>query len=158
MTTNEIFKRMLDWIYINQLATNQTEVGRKVGINETSMSRILNDQVKKVKQETLWKVNAAYGNPFNPEWMRGESDVMLLADLSPDTTTIVTPKDVPSQAHVDPTTQLIAVKDEIITILRSQLADKDALIESKERYINILQQQLLDLRTPKESRNDSSGL
>ena len=156
MTTNEIFKRMLDWIYINQLATNQTEVGRKAGIHEVSMSRILNDQVKKVKQETLWKLNAAYGNPFNPEWMRGESDVMLLADLNHDTTTSVTPMDVSEQVHIAPTTQLIAAKDEIIAILRSQLADKDALIESKERYIKILQQQIFDLHNLKRSQDDVS--
>ena len=156
MTTIEIFKRMLDWIYTNQLATNQTEVARAAGLNETTMSRILHGVVKKMKLETLWKVNAAYGNPFNPEWLRGESDVMLLADLTPDTTTVDTVMDMSAKVQTNLTAQLIAAKDEIIATLRNQLADKDALIESKERYIKILQQQLLDLRNLQRSKVDAS--
>jgi transcriptional regulator with XRE-family HTH domain len=156
MTTIEIFKKMLDWIYDNQLASNQTEVARKIGMNPVSMSKIHNGKTKSVKQETLRAVNAAYGNVFNHDWLRGESDVMLLADLTPDTTTDVTAIDESAQVPTDLTPQLIASKDEIITILRSQLADKDALIESKERYIKILQQQIFDLHNLKRSQDDVS--
>lgn len=150
MTTTEIFMKMVYWLVDNTEMRNPTAVARKAGINAANVTKIKTGKSKSVKYETMVKLNNAFGNRFNPEWMRGESDVMLLVDLSPDTTTIVTPKDVPSQAHIDPTTQLIAAKDEIIAILRSQLADKDALIESKERYINILQQQILNLHNSKQ--------
>ena len=151
MTTNEIFKRMLDWICDNQLAPNQTEVARAAGLNETTVSRIVKGHVKSVKQETLRAINAAYGNVFNPDWLRGESGVMHAEDLAQEGTLVgvgVHGK-ASTPAPTDLTTQLLAAKDEIIATLRNQLTDKDALIESKERYINILQQQLIDLRNPK---------
>lgn len=149
MTTNEIFKRMLDWLYVNTDVHNQVELARKTGVNEVTISRVLNGKIKRVKQETLRKVNSAFGNVFNPEWMRGESDVMLLANLTSYTTKDATIMDISTQVHTDLTPQLIAAKDEIITILRSQLTDKDALIKSKESYIEILQQQIIDLRNLK---------
>ena len=83
MTTIQIFRKMFDYLVANKLIHNQTELARAVGLNEVSVSRILNGQVKKTKQETLWKVNVNFGNVFNPEWLRGESDVMLAADLAP---------------------------------------------------------------------------
>ena len=82
MTTVEKLKRMLDWIYTNTEVHNQTGVARKIGMNPVSMSKIHNGKTKSVKQETLRAINAAFGNVFNPEWLRGESDVMLLADVN----------------------------------------------------------------------------
>lgn len=142
MTTNDIFKRMLNWIYDSTDAQNQTDVARSIGMNPVSMSKILNGKTKKVKPETLRKVNAAYGNPFNPEWLRGESDVMLLADLTPGTTTGGTAMAEPTQVHTSLTDQLIAAKDETIAALKRELSAKDDLIA-------LLQQQIADLHIPK---------
>ncbi|MBQ8713025.1 MAG: hypothetical protein IJ551_09460 [Prevotella sp.] len=161
MTKIEIFKRMLDWIYANKLAANQTEVGRQAGINEVHVSRILNGYVKSVKQETLWKVNAAYGNVFNPDWMRGESDVMLIADLAPAKGAVSIGTHAPSSPTPPPTpgvdaltAALLAAKDETIAALRAQLAEKDRtiatkddVIASKDAHISTLQQQVMGLRT-----------
>lgn len=147
MTTIEIFKRMLDWLYDNQLASNQTEVARKTGIHPTHMSKIHIGKIKSVKQETLRAVNAAYGNPFNPEWLRGESDVMLADDLALDGASVGV--DAHGQPSVpiptDLTAQLLAAKDESIAALKREQAAKDATIAAKDDLIASLQQQIADL-------------
>lgn len=146
MTTIEIFKKMYDWLCANCGIVNQVEVARAAGINEVTVSRILNNQVKKASMETLHKVNAAYGHVFNPAWIRGESDVMLTADtrckhstqINTDVHGVSSPT--PSATAVDAlTAALLASKDETITAQKRELAAKDALIAN-------LQQQLSDLR------------
>lgn len=156
MTTIETFKKMLDWLYANTEANNQTDVARKAGMSQVTMSRILNGKVKNVKPETLRAVNDAYGNVFNPEWMRGESSVMLIADLP------ATGSDAsPSEAHSPTlpgiegiTAAIIKAKEETIEALRGQLDDKermisgkDEVIASKDALIDALQQQITTLRT-----------
>lgn len=169
MTSNEIFAKMLDWIFANTEDRYNADVAKRANINATSVSRILNGQVKKASQDTLRAVNAAYGNVFNPEWLRGKSDVMLAADLDRQDAADGTdmqqsaPMYAPNhQAMVD-FNRIIAAKDEAyeslrgtleskeetIAELRGRLADKDALIQEKERTINSLQQQLYELQTEK---------
>lgn len=149
MTTIQIFRKMFDYLVSNKLIPNQTELARAAGLNEVSVSRILNGQVKSTKQETLWKVNVAFDNIFNPEWMRGESDVMLVSDLAPvnANTPAGSPSSEPSPTPPDTLNALLAAKDaiisckdEMIAALRSQLADKDVIIGN-------LQQQLTTVRT-----------
>lgn len=153
--TIKAFKKMLDWLYANTDANNQTDVARKAGINQVTMSRILNGKVKCVKPETVRAINAAYGKVFNPEWMRGESDVMLIADMvtgspasdaSPSAVSSPTPSD-----NVNAT--LLAAKEETIAALRAQLeekdrriADKEELITAKNERIDSMQEQLAVLR------------
>ena len=147
MTTIEIFKRMLDWIFANTDAKNQTDVARRAGLNETTVSRIMKCRVKSVKPETLRDVNTAFGNVFNPEWMRGESDVMLVADLARVCT------DHPATQTADQTAALLAANDEVIASLKRELAAKDdiiaakdGIISTKDKLIDTLQQQIGDLR------------
>ena len=150
MTTIRIFQQMFDHLVANKMIHNQTELARAAGVNEVTVSRILNGQVRKAKQETLWKVNTTFGNIFNPEWLRGDSDIMLAAELQSSNPNMpAVPSDVGAPTSSSLVNAALAAKDEIITILRSQLTDKDALIESKERCIEILQQQIFDLRNPK---------
>lgn len=163
MTTIQIFRKMFDYLVANKLIPNQTELARAAGLNEVSVSRILNGQVKKTKQETLWKVNVAFGNVFNPDWMRGDSDVMLAADLAPvsaeaagtapeATAPASFPGGNPSPTPPDSFAALLAAKDETIAskddtiaALRSQLADmtaaKDEIIAAKDALISTLRQQ-----------------
>lgn len=148
MTTVEKLKKMLDWIYANTETHNQTGVARKIGMNPVSMSKIHNGKTKNVKQETLRAVNAAFGNVFNPEWLRGESDVMLMADLTVSQSSPALPR-----RPTDPTTILLAAKDETIASLKRELAAKDdviaakdGIIATKDKLISTLQQQIDDLR------------
>ena len=149
MTTNEIFAKMLDWIFANTDSTKNVDVARKAGLNETSVSRILNNRVKTTKQETLRAVNAAYGNVFNPEWLRGKSDVMLVADLQ-ENGAGMQQSAAPDMSSVN---AIVAAKDETIAELHRQLADKDAALKrelaDKERYIAHLEEELAALKSEK---------
>ncbi len=173
MTSNEILAKMLDWIFVNTDSKKNVDVARKAGLDAVTISRILNGRVKKAKQETLRAVNAAYGNVFNPEWLRGKSDVMLVADLAHATTEVNTASQQPEPVLApDYHTMLrfnsqIAAKDEIIAAkddriadllrqlagmeetMKRELADKDAIIEVKEKYINLLERQIAELRSEK---------
>lgn len=139
---NEIFKQMLDWIYANTEAHNQADVARKSGLFEATISRALNGKIKRVKQETLRKVNSAFGNVFNPAWLRGDSDIMLVADLAEDNNNDffkTVPSVSPSSTDSPTTSSLInatlAAKDETIMSLKRELSTKDDLIAALREQI-----------------------
>lgn len=154
MTTVEKLKRMLDWIYTNTETHNQTGVARKIGMNPVSMSKIHNGKTKSVKQETLRKINAAFGNVFNPEWLRGESDVMLLADVNKQLSASALPAtDGMAAVIIDSLKREISGKNETIASLKREsaakddvIAAKDGIIAANDKLISTLQQQIDDLR------------
>jgi len=135
---NEIFKQMLDWIYANTEAHNQADVARKSGLFEATISRALNGKIKRVKQETLRKVNSAFGNVFNPAWIRGDSDIMLVADLAPISST-QPQTTMPGETDAADMSSLInaalAAKDETIMSLKRELSAKDDLIAALREQI-----------------------
>jgi hypothetical protein len=144
---------MLDWIYANTETHNQTGVARKIGMNPVSMSKIHKGKTKSVKQETLRAVNAAFGNVFNPEWLCGESDVMLLADVEQQSAATLPAVDDMARVIIESLKRELAVKEETIAVLRSQLSDKDDIIATKDKtistqdkLIDTLYQQIGDLR------------
>lgn len=169
ISTNEIFAKMLDWIFTNTDSKRNVDVAKMSGIDETTISRILNGRVKKTKQDTLRAINAAYGNVFNPEWLRGKSDVMLMADLVNQQPGIGTgrhqqaPMTVPDYPTMLGVNSLIAAKDEayealkgkleakeeVITELRGRLSDKDEIIRQKDILISKLENQILELNVEK---------
>lgn len=135
---NEIFKQMLDWIYANTEAHNQADVARKSGLFEATISRALNGKIKRVKQETLRKVNSAFGNVFNPAWLRGDSDIMLVADLAPISSTqsqTTTPSETDTADMSSLINAALAAKDETIMSLKRELSTKDDLIAALREQI-----------------------
>lgn len=122
MNTTDVFMTMTKWIIDNTDVRNLTEVARLSGINPITVTKVKHGYVKSVRQETLKKINNAFGNVFNPDWLHGESEVMLIKDL-------VNPEK-------DPTfSDLLAAKEDIIAALRGQLADKDKVIASQDEVI-----------------------
>jgi len=147
MTTTEIFLKMVYWLVDNTEMANPTAVARKAGINAANVTKIKTGKNKSVQYETMVKLNNAFGNVFNPEWMRGKSDVMLMADLAPVGTTQSSP------TPPDATAVLLAAKDETIAVLKRELAAKDdiiaakdGIIGTKDALIDTLRQQIGDLR------------
>ena len=74
---NERFKAVLDWLYENGKVSDQRELSEVTGITETTISRILNGKVRQPSEDTLRKLNSAFGNIFNMQFFRGESDDMF---------------------------------------------------------------------------------
>lgn len=167
MSTQERFKQMLDWLYANRNVKNQAYIALTAGINATTVSRILKGRVKSVKLETLRAVNAAYGNVFNPEWIRGDSDIMLAADVKPaespaPSPTAAVPSGFPDGAGALDMSSLVnaalAAKDETIASLKRELDGKDVAIAmlreqltERTTLMQSIQQQSADLSAKYEA-------
>ena len=121
MTTNEIFVTMVAWIVDNTEMRNPTQALRKAGLDAANYSKIKSGTNKSVKYEIMLKLNKAFGKPFNPEWMRGKSDVMLVDDIA--------------QICSDKRSEPVDMTASLIASLRDQLADKERIIASKEETI-----------------------
>ena len=79
---NQLFKVAVDYIYQEHLADSQGELAKKIGISDSALSRIMNDK-KFVGDDTLRKMNEAFGGIFNMAYFRGEDpQCMLMEDLA----------------------------------------------------------------------------
>ena len=78
---NELFKVAVDYIYKEHLVGSQGELAEKIGISASALSRIMSNK-KFVGDDTLRKMNEAFGNRFNMAYFRGEDpQCMLMEDL-----------------------------------------------------------------------------
>ena len=64
------------WLVRNKFLRTKGELAQRVGIAHTTLSRILNGQVAP-SEETLVKLNEAFDNRFNIEYLMGISDDMF---------------------------------------------------------------------------------
>lgn len=159
------FARVVDWLRVNGFIHNQKDLANRIGSTETTISRNKHGNVGRTDEETLAKFNAVFGDTINIAYLRGESEVMLVADLHQQEriNTCVNLQSKPV-SHTCETNQgvsctdkfvnaTLAAKDETIAALKHELDAKDETIAAlrdqiadKERYISSLQQQLRDLR------------
>ena len=153
---NKFFARAFDWLYQHGKAIDQTDISRKTGISKTTISRIINYGVNRPDEKTIRRLNDAFGNVFNPDFLRGQSDIMLTSELSSDNKPVVadlhvlTP-DMPDYPSLVNAT--IAAKDDAIASAKREASAKDETIESlkrevatKDSYIKMLEQQVKDLQ------------
>ena len=81
---NEIFLAVLDWLHKNKNVRDQAHLAAIMGISTNSMSRIMTGK-NDPSEVTLRKLNEAFGNIFNMDYLRGKDPYhMLVADLSED--------------------------------------------------------------------------
>lgn len=81
---NEIFVHVLDWLHLNKKVRDQAHLAEIIGIDATSMSRIMNGK-NAPSEKTLRKLNEAFGNIFNMNYLRGKDPYhMLVSDLAED--------------------------------------------------------------------------
>ena len=69
MTKNERFKKALDWLYSEGLIVDQQELSSKTGINEATISRILNNKVRQPSPETIRKLVSVFRD-IDPAYLR----------------------------------------------------------------------------------------
>ena len=79
MLKNEIFATILDWLIKNKYIDGQKDLAKKTGITQTTISRIMTGKVEP-SDDTLRKLNAAFGDIFNMQYLRGRSTTMLMKD------------------------------------------------------------------------------
>lgn len=114
---NEIFAHVLDWLVREKMVKDQQDLSMKTGISKNTVSRIMTGKVEP-KDDTLRKLNSAFGNMFNMQYLRGLSTTMLVADE--ETSTL----------HEEPPTTYQPIPrwaDNLIDILSQQIKENEAL-------------------------------
>ena len=171
------FARALAYLRANGLIKNQKDLAGRIGTTQTTITRNKKGNVRHFDEDTLQKFSAVFGGIINIAYIRGESEKMLVADLTPQEKINIGVNSVTASAdsrdgkrNLDMSSLInaalaakdetimslrreLTAKDDIISVLHSQLSDKDNLIADKERYILDLQQQLFALsnHSPQES-------
>ena len=141
----ENFSKAVEWLFANGMAKDQADLSKITGVTETSISRILNCKVKAPSDKTLRKFNSAFNGIFNMDFLRGYSDDMFPVS-QPSTVNHQPSTDFsPEQSKIVNT--MIAAYDETIVSLKRELAAKDDTIETKDKLIELLEQQVKDLKT-----------
>ena len=144
---NEIFAHVLDWLIQNNKVEDQKDLALKTGISQNTVSRIMTGKVEP-SDDTLRKLNATFGNIFNMQYLRGESIVMLIEDVT-------YYKSHPGELNklingegdnkIDQSSLVnaaLAAKDETIAALREQIQAKDELIAALRQQLDTIQQQV----------------
>lgn len=134
---NEIFATILDWLIREHYVIDQRDLSHKIGITATTISRIMTGKVEP-KDETLRKLNAAFGNIFNMQYLRGQSTTMLVADQGQATS-----------LHEDdktPYTTLPKWADTLIDIMSKQIKENEALNRELRQSISDVKSLRTDLQ------------
>ena len=159
---NNIFAAALDYLKRNTDIKTQKELARRMGVTETTITRILKDYTE-VTEDIITKLQTASGCVFNLQWLRGEdSEHMLAVDV------VETPKETQPvidqssmvnaslSAYIQLTNRLtddlkkkeiemqerLAEKDARIVELKNTIADKDTIIKDREARIVALERKL----------------
>ena len=131
---NARFFAATDYLYQEKLIKTQKDLAKKIGISENSMSRLRKGH-RGVSDETFRKLNDTFGNIFNMQYFRGESDVMLVADIGKEQP--------PTNIEVDGTTSLLEIAAQLIKdvegIRRELQAEREQTRQLNEQLIQTLQ-------------------
>lgn len=153
------FAYALDYLRANGFIHSQKDLADRIGSTATTISRNKHGIVGRSDEETIAKFHAVFGHIINIAYLRGESDKMLVADLTPqekinigvNSNTMSAASNTPDMSSL--INAALAAKDETIMSLKRELTAKDDTISvlhsqlsDKERYILDLQQQILELR------------
>ena len=80
---NECFRVAVDYLYSKNAIKADKELAEKIDVTPATLSRIRKDH-SSVSDETLRKMNDAFGGIFNLAYFRGESTVLLVKDIKDD--------------------------------------------------------------------------
>lgn len=161
---NECFMVAIDHIFKEGMVDSQKELAEKIGITESTLSRIKNNK-KFVGDETLRKMNEAFGGIFNMAYFRGQSVYLLKEDAADAMLKSVGKGSPPrnAQSVPDPSSimnaalsaqmQTIETQKQTIASLMREAASKDDLIadlrarvKEKDDYIALLKARTEELQ------------
>ena len=148
---NNIFAAAFDYLKRNTDIKTQKELARRMGVTETTITRILRDYVD-VTEDIITKLQTASGCIFNLQWLRGEdANHMLASDLADD---MYRQKN-ESRPEIDFSSYinaLLAKSDETIASLKRELSTKDDIIQEKDVRIKEKDERIADLEKLAEER------
>jgi plasmid maintenance system antidote protein VapI len=131
---NKIFAAAYDHLKRTQGVRTQEQLAEKMGVSPETVSRIIRARTD-VTEDAISRLQTASGCIFNLQWLRGESDVMLVADIKKNdghATEATSPSSPDMSSMIN---SIIAAKDDAITSLKRELASKDETIAAKDETI-----------------------
>jgi len=137
---NERFANVVDWLRREKYIADQNDLAHKTGITATTISRIMKAKVEPT-DKTLVKLNQAFENIFNMAYLRGQSTVMLIADLDHENNKL-------SEDDSLPYSPIPRWADSLISILSEQIKKGEALNQELRQSIaevNVLRSNLQKL-------------
>lgn len=142
---NEIFAHVLDWLIKNKYVEDQKDLARKTGITPTTISRIMTGKVEP-KDETLRKLNEAFDNIFNMQYLRGRSTTMLAKyaiyyEQNPEENPMIA-----SEPDTHPYQPIPSWASNLIEILSQQIKENEALHRELRQSISEVNQLKIDLQ------------
>ena len=141
---NNIFAAAFDEMKRRGIVKKQKELAMKMGVSEDTITRILKDRTE-VTEDVITKLQTASGCIFNLQWLRGEDPFHMLAK---DVQELTKPTDEPIDhssminAMLAAKDETIAAKDETISSLQSQIKSMEKELAEKDEIIALLRQQL----------------
>lgn len=145
---NEIFAHVLDWLVREKMVKDQQDLSKKTGISKNTISRIMTGKVDP-KDDTLRKLNGSFGNIFNMAYLRGQSTIMLIADLEHENSKL-------SEDDSLPYSPIPRWADSLITILSEQIKKNEALnreLRQSIQEVDALRTDLQELIKKKSLKN-----
>jgi plasmid maintenance system antidote protein VapI len=149
---NENFVAALIYMKSHGIVTGQNDLAEKMRVSEDTITRA--KQGKRITEDFIAKLMRATGDMFNVQFLRGESDVMLAADIRKDADLQQisagvrqdNPTTLPQSENSSWADAVIAAKNETINSLKRELASKDETIKAKSETIASLELVNSDLR------------
>lgn len=129
-TRNNIFAAAIDELKRNHGLKSQVELAEKMGVNKDTITNIVKGYTE-VKDDTITKLQTASGCIFNLQWLRGESRIMLAADVTGEHEKGDTTEKDRRIAELE---RELEDKKEIIRLLHEQIDDKVARIADLTKH------------------------
>ena len=137
---NNIFAAALDELKRRQIVKTQKELAQKMGVSEDTVTRILKDRTE-VTEDAISKLQTASGCIFNLQWLRGESDTMLMEKENEPHESAPIDADFYHKT-LDLNAQIIADLRKDLEYFKSLVLDKDGTIQDNAEQIISLQSRL----------------
>ena len=134
---NDLFAQAVNWLIDNGKVKDQQELSAKSGITETTISRIMNNRVKKPSDETIKKLLNTFPGLFNPDYFRGRHLYMLMSEVI-DAKMYVKEKEEKAKNIIDQSSVInaaLAAKDETIASYQLRIEEKEKIISELEKRI-----------------------
>ena len=137
---NNIFAAALDELKRRKIVKTQKELAQKMGVSEDTVTRILKDRTE-VTEDAISKLQTASGCIFNLQWLRGESDTMLMEKENEPHESAPIDADFYHKT-LDLNAQIIADLRKDLEYFKSLVLDKDGTIQDNAEQIISLQSRL----------------
>lgn len=129
---NECFRVAVDYLRSKNVVKTDKELATKIGVTAAALSRIRKD-LTTISDDTLYKMNDAFGDIFNMAYFRGESIYMLVEDVVNAKQKAVSPStDEPTANILELYAQMIRGLDDLRQQLKQELAEVQAM---KQEYL-----------------------